>query len=260
MPLATLTLTVDKPIARLYLNRPAIHNAFNPEVIRELHETFEELGQNPDVRIIVLSGHGKSFCAGADLNWMKAMVAYTFEENQADARKMALMFKTINECPKPVIGRINGAAIGGGMGLISVCDTVVAVESAQFGFSEVRLGLVPAVISSFVFPKIGPSQARALFLSGERFNTVKARDIGLIHHVVSVEELDPKIEQQIEQFLMAGPEAIATAKKMIHDLTPLNMETTMALNAIGIAERRASAEGQEGMTAFLEKRPANWNG
>lgn len=254
----TIDIHIENTVATVYLNRPDVHNAFNPDLIEELRHGFEQLGQDEGVRVIVLTGKGKSFCAGADLSWMKSMAEYSFADNQADAMRMAAMFQVINICPKPVIGRINGAAIGGGMGLVSVCDVVIAVENAKFGFSEVKLGLTPAVISSFVIPKIGPGQARALFLTGERFKAERALHVGLVHYVVTPDELDTHVDKTVQECLAGAPGAIAEAKRMIHKLTPLELSTTLHMNAISIARRRASDEGQEGMAAFFDKRKPNW--
>ncbi len=258
MEYKTLILETKDQIAKVFLNRPGIHNAFNPELIAELQAVFTKLGGDRNVRVIVLSAMGKSFCAGADLNWMKSMADFTFDENRVDALAMAAMYRTINECPKPVIGRINGTTIGGGMGLVCVCDVVVAVDSARFGFSEVKLGLSPAVISSFIVPKIGPSQARMLFLTGLRFDAAKAKEIGLVHYIVPADKLDGQVLKITNEFFTAAPGAIAAIKDMIHKLTPLELSTTLHINAVNIAERRACQEGQEGMTAFLEKRKPAW--
>ncbi|OQY29097.1 MAG: enoyl-CoA hydratase [Candidatus Cloacimonetes bacterium 4572_55] len=254
------TLIIEKKdgAAFIYLNRPEIHNAFNPDLIRELHDLFRILGADDTVRAIVLSGKGKSFCAGADLNWMKSTAGYTFEENRADALKMAAMFEVVNNCPKPVIGRINGAAIGGGMGLVAVCDAVIASESARFGFSEVKLGLTPAVISSFVISKIGFSHARALFLTGERFSAARAKVIGLAHETVPLEQLDNRVNRLIKGCLTSAPGAVAAAKEMVQSLVPFETSTILQINAVRIAQLRAGAEGQEGMSAFLEKRKPSW--
>src|SRR5436189_753897 len=179
-----LKVDVRKPIASVILNRPDVHNAFNDDLVKLVTETFTELGARDDVRVIILGGNGKSFCAGADLNWMKSMVNYTREQNIEDAKVAARMFLSIAKCPKPVIARIHGAALGGGAGVVAACDIGIAVESAQFGFTEVKLGIIPAVISPFVISRIGPGRARAFFITGERFPASVAFDIGLVQHVL----------------------------------------------------------------------------
>ena len=248
----------ERGIARVVLNRPEIHNAFNDELISSLTKHFNELQDNEDVRLITLSGEGKSFCAGADLNWMKSMAKYSKEENYNDSQNLFGLFKAINDCTKPVLGKINGHALGGGVGLVSVCDFALSHEKAKFGFTEVRLGLVPAVISPFCINKIGESQARAWFLSGEIFTADKALKMGLIHDVVSVEEFDSRFEEVVESFLKAGPIAAREAKSLIKSVLDLEGEGLNHYTCEKIANLRVSAEGQEGMTALLEKRKAKW--
>lgn len=253
-----LKIEKTESIITVRLNRPEIHNAFDPVLIDELKTCFEQISQDQSIRVVVLTGNGKSFCAGADLNWMKSTVRYTFEQNRQDANNMAHMFDTLNRCPKPVIGRINGTVLGGGMGLVSICDVAIAVERAQFGFSETKLGLVPAVISPFVLAKIGPSQARALFTTGERFSATRAKEIGLIHEVVSENNLDPAIKAKILEYLSAAPKATTAAKSLVIEQTQPQLSTLLHINAELIARLRANAEGQEGMAAFLDKRKPGW--
>src|SRR5437667_11176241 len=211
-----LKLNVEKPIASVILDRPDIHNAFNDELVKLVTETFAELGARDDVRVIVLGGNGKSFCAGADLNWMKRMVQYTREENLEDARKVGRMYLAIAKCPKPVIARVHGAALGGGAGLVAASDIAIALESVQFGFTEVKLGIIPGIISPFVIAKIGPGRAREFFITGERFLAPVALNIGLIQHVVSHETaLDGLVGAKISQILTSAPEAVAAAKELI---------------------------------------------
>src|SRR5262245_27917452 len=179
-----LKVGIQKPIAKVTLDRPDLHNAFNDELIRHVTAAFNDLGANPDVRVIILGGNGKSFCAGADLNWMKSMVSYTKEQNIDDAKAAARMFLAIAKCPKPVIARVHGAALGGGAGVVAACDIGIAVESATFGFTEVKLGIIPGIISPFVISRIGPGRAREFFITGERFSASTAAQIGLLQHVV----------------------------------------------------------------------------
>ncbi len=247
----------NQGVVDVWLNRPDLHNAFNAELIDEAISLFESLGQDQSVRLIVLGGRGKSFCAGADLNWMKSMKDYSEAENLKDSKQLAKMFYVINECAAPVIGRVHGHALGGGVGLVSVCDYVVAVPSALMGFTEVRLGLIPAVISPYCISKIGESNARAWFLSGERFDAIKAQQMGLVHDVVEASELDNKINEIKKSFLAAGPEAAREAKKLIKGVVK-NLKDSEDFACGMIAKKRVSAEGQEGMRALLEKDKPNW--
>jgi methylglutaconyl-CoA hydratase len=245
-------------IAQVTLNRPAVRNAFNAELIAALRDTFLALSADENVRAVVLSGAGAVFCGGADIGWMRDSLELSAEENVRDAERMAEMFSLIDRCPKPVIGRVAGAALGGGAGLAAVCDVVVASSETIFGFTETKLGIIPAVISPFVLAKIGRSAARALFLSGERFDAGRALHIGLVHHVVAPDELDARIEALEIEFATAGPAAIAAAKRLIADVSDADPVQTRGLTARAIAARRTSAEGQEGLRAFLERRPPTW--
>lgn len=262
MPATYQWITINRApaaVAWVSLARPELHNAFNDVMIAELQQAFTVLGQDPSVRVIVLQGEGKSFCAGADLNWMQSMLTYTLEENVADAQRLADMLDAINTCPKPVIGRIHGAAFGGGVGLTSVCDLVVALDSVTFCLSEVKLGLLPAVISPFVLQKLSLSQARRYFVTAERFKAHQALAMGLVHEVVdSLEALDTQVQTWIEALLQNGPDAVRICKALIPEVSALPMAQTAALTTQRIAQRRVSAEGQEGMNAFLEKRPPAW--
>jgi methylglutaconyl-CoA hydratase len=244
----------EKGVKEVWLNRPDLHNAFNAELIEEMISLFESL---KDERLIILSGRGSSFCAGADLNWMKAMKDYTKEENFRDSKRLAKMFSAINECDVPVIGRINGHALGGGVGLVSVCDYVIANEDALMGFSEVRLGLIPAVISPYCISKIGESNARAWMLTGERFSASEAKRMGLVHEVCSVIDLEAKVEDVKKKFLAAGPEAAKEAKRLIRGVMK-NLKASEDYTCQMITERRVSAEGQEGMRALLSKDKPAW--
>jgi methylglutaconyl-CoA hydratase len=240
------------------LNRPEQHNAMNPAIMAELTRIFNELPGREDVRVVVLTGNGRSFCAGADLAFMRAAADYDFDQNIADGQAIFNLMLAIDHCPQPVVGRINGPAIGGGVGLVSCCDIVVAVERATFAFSEARLGIVPAVISPFVLARIGPSHARELFLTGERFDARRAREIGLVHYIVPEEALDVAVAGRVEQLLQAAPGAQAAVKELIQTVAFRPKESVRDYTTETIARRRASDEGREGMSAFLEKRKPRW--
>lgn len=245
-------------VAHVRLNRPDVRNAFNAELIEALTQTFTALSGDGSVRTIVLSGNGKVFCGGADIAWMRASLDLQHDENVADAKAMSRMFRTIDRCPKPVIGKIHGAALGGGAGLAAVCDIVIASADAVFGFTEVKLGIIPAVISPFVLAKIGTSHARALFVTGERFEAKRALHIGLVHEVVVADTLDVCIERIVNEILSAGPSAVAAAKALIPHVSATSYDDTLDLTAQAIAKQRTSPEGQEGLRAFLERRKAGW--
>ncbi len=252
-----LTLVTDaRGVVRVTLNRPAIHNAFNEGMIAELTETFTDLGHQASVRVIVLSGAGASFSAGADLNWMQRAAEQDEFANAEDARALARMFSAINTCPKPVIGLIHGAALGGGVGLAACCDLVIAAPDAVFGLTEVRLGLIPAVIAPFVVAKTGASAARRYMLTGERFSAAEAHRIGLVHEVAA--GLEAEAAKLVDALLASGPEAVADAKDLIHDITAFRDRAD--LTAHRIAARRASDEGKAGIAAFLAKRKPDWTG
>lgn len=257
-----LICEIKNEVADVRLNRPEVHNAFNETLIAELTQTFGELGANDKVRVVVMSGEGKSFCAGADLNWMSKMKNYSMEQNVEDSRKLAEMFHTINECPKTVIGKIHGAALGGGVGLAAVCDYVIATLDTKFGLSEVQLGLVPAVISPFVVAKIGESYARVWFMSGERFTAERAEHMNLIHDTAHDNAtLQLRTRNAIRDFLRAGPNAAREAKKLIADVQALKGDREGLIDHTSkvIAKLRASEEGQEGMEALLIKAKPSWN-
>jgi methylglutaconyl-CoA hydratase len=246
-------------VATVKLNRPELHNAFNDELIHDLIACFTDLEKNSKVRLIILTGEGKSFCAGADLNWMKRMKDYTHEENVKDSQSLAELFTVINKFPRPVIGRVNGPALGGGAGLVACCDYVVAVDTAIIAFTEVRLGLLPAVISPFVIAKIGESHARASFLSGAKISMARAFVMGLVHQVTTLEQLDADIEKVVADFLLAGPVASCKAKELINRVVIAeSIEDVRDYTCSMISKARVSVEGQEGMTALLEKRKASW--
>ncbi|MDQ6931073.1 MAG: enoyl-CoA hydratase-related protein [Candidatus Eremiobacteraeota bacterium] len=258
MPTAVLTISTAGAIAHVRLNRPDVRNAFNAELIAELHRTFGQIDGDPAVRAVVLSGEGKTFCGGADINWMRASLDLSRQENVADAQRMSDMFRAIDRCSKPVIARVHGAALGGGAGLAAVCDIVLASAETLFGFTETKLGILPAVISPFVLAKIGQSHARALFLTGERFDAARAMTIGLVHEVVPLETLDAAVDRVVSEILTASPTAIAVAKKAIASVSAATYDESRDLTSHAIAQQRTSAEGQEGLRAFLERRKAAW--
>jgi methylglutaconyl-CoA hydratase len=254
-------LQIDQqgPVVRVTLNRPDVRNAFNEELIAALTAWAESVRPGGPARVAVLSGAGKAFCAGADLTWMSKTIAYTRDENVRDARAMADMFAALDRLPIPLIGRVHGAALGGGVGLAAVCDIVVAAEDAIFGFTEVKLGIVPAVISPYALAKIGRSAARELFLTGARFSAARAREIGLVHAVGDAAEIDRMVAKYINDLLTSAPQAVAAAKALIAAVSAADTAagaTDLAIDAI--ASRRVSAEGQDGMRAFLDKRPPAW--
>ncbi len=259
--MATPHLLVERAggIATVTLNRPEVHNAFDDSLVAELSALMMTLGNEPELRVIVLRGAGKSFSAGADVNWMRRMVDYGFDENVRDARALAAMFESIAGCPRPVIARVHGAALGGGAGLVAAADIAIAEEGAEFAFSEVRLGIVPAVISPYVLRRIGPGHAQRYFLTGERFDARRAAAIGLVSEVVAAGALDRAVAKLASELLRSAPGAIAAAKSVIDSVAAIGDRAAAAdLTARRIAERRASREGQEGMRAFLEKRAPPW--
>jgi methylglutaconyl-CoA hydratase len=245
-------------VATVTLDRPDVHNAFNAALIAELTRCFAALGAEPGVRAIVLTGAGQSFSAGADLTWMRQSLDLSAEENVADAERLAAMFETIDRCPRPVVARVNGAAFGGGVGLVAVCDIAVAAEGARFAFSETKLGIAPAVIAPFVVRKIGLSHARALFLTGARFDVARTREIGLVHDVVPADRLDAAVDEQLALLLSSGPEAVGAVKDLLAELPSLDPAAARRATTELIARLRTGAEGQEGIHAFLEKRKAAW--
>jgi methylglutaconyl-CoA hydratase len=248
-------------VARVTLSRPEVHNAFNAELIEELRIVFTRFGQEPPERLraVVLSGDGPSFCAGADVNWMRASLGLSREQNEHDAMSMSVMFDALDRCPVAVVARVHGAALGGGMGLCAVSDLVVAEAGAKFGFTETRLGILPAVISPFVIAKIGETHARALFPTGRRFDATRALRIGLVHEVVEGEPaLDAAVDTVVADLLAAGPHAARAAKAIVREVRGLPHESTRWHTARRIAGQRTSAEGQEGLRSFLEKRRPLW--
>ncbi len=259
-----LLIDIDRRgVATVMLNRPDVHNAFDAVLIEELTGQLEDLERNPAIRIIVLSGAGKSFSAGADLNWMKAMAGYSEHENREDAGRLAQLMRRLDELKMPTIARVNGAALGGGVGLVACCDIAIADKNAKFGLTEVRLGLVPAVIAPYVIPAIGQRAARRLFLSGERFDAEAAQAMGLVHVLAAdSDSLDRETENMIGFLLDGGPEAQASCKSLIRRVVSGQVGSGLERDrstATLIARLRASAEGREGMDAFLEKRKPSWS-
>lgn len=242
----------------LSLNRPDVRNAFNEEVIAELAAWARDAHRDQGLRVVVLSGEGRVFSAGADANWMAKMVDYSHEENVRDATLMAEMFLALDTLPAAVVGRIHGAALGGGAGLTAICDIAVAEEGTTFGFTETKLGILPAVISPYVLPKIGVSAARELFLTGMRFNATRAREIDLVHVVVPGEQLDHAVDHYVAELLSAAPSGITTSKQLIPKVWGRDPKASMQITAAAIASQRVSDEGQEGLRAFLEKRRPSW--
>ncbi|HEX7078558.1 MAG TPA: enoyl-CoA hydratase-related protein [Candidatus Eisenbacteria bacterium] len=264
-PFTRIRLEEDAFASRLTLARPDVRNAFDDALIAELTEALASIRARAEAdagnapRALVLTGEGTAFCAGADMNWMKRSVRFTREENEADARRFAAMLRALDELPVPTIARVNGACLGGGMGLIACCDFVTALEATDFGFTEVRLGIAPAVISTFVLPKIGPAAARRYFLTGEIFKAPVARDLGLVHEVAAdAPALDAAVGRFVEALRGNGPNAVAAAKRLIREGLMLSREDSIERTARAIAALRASPEGQEGLGAFLEKRAPAW--
>jgi methylglutaconyl-CoA hydratase len=245
-------------VTTVTLNRPDVRNAFNEEMIAELTAFAAGVPADGSVRAVVIRGAGPVFSAGADVQWMSKMLGYSREENLADAQRAAQMFLAIDRIPAPVIGRVHGAALGGGSGLAAVCDVVVAADDAVFGFTEVVLGILPAMISPYVVRKIGPSFARELCLSGARFSAARAKDIGLVHVVTAGADLDQAVDAQLSLFWKAAPSAVAATKRLLAEVHGRRPADVLALTIDNIANQRVSPEGQEGLRAFLEKRPAAW--
>jgi|TARA_B100001123_G_C15204269_1_gene984612 methylglutaconyl-CoA hydratase len=249
----------DRGIARLTLNRPEVHNAFDDQLIAELDSALKDLSGEPTVRVLLLSGAGRSFSAGGDLNWMRRAADYSYEENRADADQLAVMMTALDRFPRPTIAVVNGAAFGGGVGLVAACDIAVASERAVFSLSEVRLGLIPAVISPFVVNAIGQRAARRYFLSGERFDAFTAHRVGLVHEVVPHDELPQRIDTLLDQLLAGGPSAQLTAKELLFRLRRGQDDEDPAVwTAQLIADVRATEEAHEGIDAFLNKRKPAW--
>jgi methylglutaconyl-CoA hydratase len=254
----SVSVTHSGPVATITLNRPEVRNAFDGPMVAALRETFGQLAADDSVRVVVLTGAGDTFCAGGDLGWMRGSLEWSYEENLADAEALAALFESAWTLPKPLVGRVNGAAIGGGAGLVACCDIALASESAQLGFAEVKLGLLPAVIAQYVVPKIGLSHARALFVSGERITAERAFEIGLVHGVTAPDELDALVAGIVNRMLSSAPAAVAATKRLIEAIWTLERADARRYVVEAIAQARVGAEGQEGVRAFLEKRRPDW--
>ena len=259
MSYETISVEVDdRGIATLTLNMPEKHNALAPLMISELHDASSMLGADDAVRVVVLTGAGKSFCAGGDLGWMKQQFSATREDRIAEARKLANMLGALNELPKPLIGRVNGQAYGGGMGMLSVCDVAIGVDTAKFGFTEARLGLIPATISPYVLARMGEGMARRVFMSARLFGADEAKGLGLLAKVVSEDDLDAAIEFEIKPYLGCAPEAVADSKKLARMLGPKIEPETIQKTIEALADSWDKSEAHEGVSAFFDKRKPNW--
>jgi len=259
MKYETIELKIEKDIVTVSLNRPEVHNAMNENLMKELTNCFKELSNDDKTRIIILTGNGQSFSAGADLNWMKSMTYYSKEENIKDSRLLLDLYETIYNCQKPVIGRINGHAFGGGIGLVAVCDLTIALPGKKFAFSEVKLGIIPSVISTYIVRRIGLINMRRLFITGERFDSQYANKIGLIDYITSDEEFDTEVQKYVKLLHSSGPKAMIEVKDLINKYQNMTVEKYKEYTVKKISELRVSDEGQEGINAFLEKRNSKWS-
>jgi methylglutaconyl-CoA hydratase len=257
--MTTLDIQIQGRVACVFLNRPEVRNAFNDSVITELAEAFTRLGNDPGLRAIVLGGHGKAFCAGADLNWMKSMAGYGWEDNRADATRLAEMLWAVYACPLPVVGRLQGDCYAGGMGLAACCDVLVASEGMHFCLSEAKLGLLPATISPYVIRAMGEQAARRYFVTAERFSAAQAQTMGFVHEVVTADALDAKVDEITALLVANGPAAVKACKRLVQDFAGREITQDLrAETARRIADIRASDEGREGVQAFLNKREPAW--
>jgi len=259
MKYETLEVSKENNIVKIILNRPEFHNAMNEKVMKELITCFKGFNNDKNIRVIILTGSGKSFCAGADLYWMKSMVNYSKEENVKDSRLLLDLFEIIYSCKKPVIACVNGHAFGGGIGLFAVCDVVIAIPKCKFAFSEVKLGIIPAVISTYVVRRLGISNMKRLFITGERFDSNYAKEVGLVDIIVDENKIDETLEKYINLILSSGPKAINEIKKLVNTYENMNIKSFKDHTVKKIAELRVSKEGQEGINAFLEKRKSEWS-
>ena len=256
------TLDIRRPskwVAEVWLNRPDVRNAFNDSVIAELTTAFQELSKDNDLRAIVLGAHGKAFCAGADLNWMRTMSVYSWEENRADAQKLADMLWTLDQCPVPIVGRLQGDCYAGGMGLASVCDVLIASDNVTFCLSEARLGLLPGTISPYVIRAMGTQAAKRYMVTAERFSATQAHAMGMVHELCTPESLDAKVAELVGVLCGNGPQALRACKKLVQDVAGKPIDEALRIETgRRIADIRASNEGKEGLQSFLQKRPAQW--
>jgi len=260
MKFETIEIKNNNEVTTIFLNRPKVHNAMNEQLMKELVQCFNQLIKDDKTRIIILTGNGKSFCAGADLNWMKSMVNYSLEENIQDSNLLLELYDTIYHCPKPVIAKINGHAFGGGLGLFAACDLAFAVPTCKFAFSEVKLGIIPSVISTFIARRITSiAQMRRYFITGERFTSQIAKELGLIDFIETEEKIDDMIQKYISILRSSGPNAIYEVKKLVDSYEKLTLEPYKKHTVEKISELRISKEGQEGINAFLEKRKSKWS-
>ncbi|MGJ7580369.1 enoyl-CoA hydratase/isomerase family protein [Variovorax sp. RHLX14] len=254
-----LKLTIDDRVARIWLDQPDTRNAFDDIVIAELTQAFVEAGAAPEVRAVVLGASGPAFCAGANLNWMRRMADYTRDENLADAGKLADMLRTIAECPKPTIARVQGDVYAGGMGLVAACDIAVSVDTAWYCLSEVKIGLIPATISPYVIRAMGARASQRYFLTAERFTAAEAHRIGFVHEVVAADAIDAKVDELLKALTSASPAAVRACKTLLADVGGREIDDALIAKTVeGIADIRASNEGREGVQAFLQKRKPNW--
>jgi methylglutaconyl-CoA hydratase len=257
--MSTLDIRIEGPVARVFLNRPEVRNAFNDGVIAELTDGFARLGADPSLRVVVLGGHGKAFCAGADLSWMRAMADYSWDQNRADADALARMLWTVWTCPLPVVGRVHGDCYAGGVGLAAVCDVLVAAEGAHFCLSEAKLGLLPATIGPYVVKALGEAASRRYFVTAERFSAQRAAALGLVHECVPADALDATVDGIVALLVANGPAAVKACKRLVQDVAGREISAELrAETARRIADIRASDEGREGVQAFLNKREPAW--
>jgi methylglutaconyl-CoA hydratase len=255
---STIRIERAPHVAKVILNRPDVRNAFNEVMIRELREAFAALTIDTEVRVVVLTGEGTAFCAGADMHWMSRVVNYTYDENYDDSLALAHLMREAYDFPKPVVGRINGPAIGGGTGLVAICDIAVASEDAVLSFSEVKIGLVPACISPYVLKRVGERFGREYFLTGQRLTAAEALACGLVNKVAPAQGLDSAVHACVDSLLTSGPAALATVKRMVREVAEMTLDEAGPMTARMITALRMSGEGQEGMKAFLDRRTPSW--
>ncbi len=255
----TIRCEKEGRVAKIIFSRPEVHNAFNNDMIAEMLDVVRALGKPSDVRVVVLTGEGKSFCAGADVNWMRRVMDFSFEENYEESLKLAELMYSVYSLDLPTIAMVNGASIGGGMGFVSTADIAIAASNAEFSLSEVKLGLVPACISPYVIKKAGEAACRRLMLTGERIDANEALRVGLLNAVVEPDELESAVEALVKRLISSGPGAIAVCKKLLREVPGMSLDEAKTFTADSLAHLRMSDEGQEGMRAFLEKRKPSWS-